>query len=358
MTACPSASRESLHWRNELSGALVPDDPSPIPVAVTFSLSPEALAQIADVSPRVRLLDYPAAPLAPGEERPAPDRERARQTLAQAEVIFGSHLDPLVLFDSAPNLRWFQVLTAGLDELIAQGILERDFVVTTASGVGAVPIAEYCIGVMVMLEKGLHTTMRDQVEHRWEFGFRGELKGKTCGIVGLGAIGRELARRARAFGMRIVATRRSATPGAHDPDADVLLPFTDLPQLLSESDYVVLCVPLTAETQGMVGAAELALMKPGAAIVNIARAAVVDQEALLSALREERLGGAALDVHDPEPLPPDSPFWDMPNVIVTPHRSGAVYGYLDRAAAFFAANLERYVRGQPLENVVERDRGY
>lgn len=358
MTACRSASRESLHWRNELGRALVPDDPSPVPVVVTFWLSPATLAQIADVSPRVRLLDYPAAPLAPGEERSAPDQERARQALAQAEVIFGSHLDPLALLDSAPNLRWFQVLTAGLDELIAQGILERDFVVTTASGVGAVPIAEYCIGVMVMLEKGLHTTMRDQVEHRWDFGFRGELKGKTCGIVGLGAIGRELARRARAFGMRIVATRRSATRGARDPDADVLLPFTDLPQLLSESDYVVLCVPLTAETQGLVGAAELALMKPGAAIVNIARAAVVDREALLSALREERLAGAALDVHDPEPLPPESPFWDMPNVIVTPHRSGAVYGYLDRAAAFFAANLGRYVRGQPLENVVGRERGY
>ena len=336
----------------------MPDDSSLIPVAVTVSLSPEALTEIAAASPRVRLLDYPAAPIAPGEERAVPDEERAQQALAHAEVIFGSHLDPLALLDSAPNLRWFQVLTAGLDELIAQGILDRDFVVTTASGVGAVPIAEYCIGVMVMLEKGLHTTMRDQVEHRWDFRFRGELKGKTCGIVGLGAIGRELARRARAFGMRIVATRWSATRGARDPDADVLLPFTDLPQLLSESDYVVLCVPLTAETQGLVGAAELALMKPGAAIVNIARAAVVDREALLTALREERIAGAALDVHDPEPLLPDSPFWDLPNVIVTPHRSGAIHGYFDRAAAFFAASLGRYARGEPLENVVERERGY
>ena len=336
----------------------MPDADSPIPVAVTFALSPEALGVIADASPRVRLLDYPAAPLVPHEDRPGSDQERARLALAQAEVIFGSHLDSLALLDSAPNLRWFQVLTAGLDELIAQGILDREFVVTTASGVGAVPIAEYCMGVMVMLEKGLHITMRDQVEHRWEFRFAGELQGKTCGIVGLGAIGRELARRARAFGMRVVATRWSATAGSTDPDADLVLPFAELPQLLRESDYVVLCVPLTAETQGLLGAAELALMKPGAALVNIARAAVVDQDALLSALREERLAGAALDVHDPEPLPPDSPFWDLRNVIVTPHRSGAVYGYLDRAAAFFAANLDRYARGEPLENLVERERGY
>ena len=211
---------------------------------------------------------------------------------------------------------------------------------------------------MVMLEKGLHEAMRDQAEHRWNFHFAGELKGKTCGIVGLGAIGRELARRARAFGMRVVATRRSARRGEPDPDADLLLPASGLHRLLAESDYVNICVPLTAETDGLIGAAEIARMKPTAAIVNIARASVIDREALLEALRTERIAGAALDVHDPEPLPPDSPFWDLPNVIVTPHRSGAMHGYFDRAAEFFAENLRRYAGGEPLLNVVERERGY
>lgn len=329
----------------------------PIPVVVSFPLTEGTRTTIEGASPLVRILDYPAERIAPGAFRPPPTAEQAR-ILAQAEVLFGSHLDPIAVHEAAPNLKWFQVLTAGLDELIEQGILDLDFTITTMSGVGAVPIAEYCMGVMVMLEKDLHEAMRDQLEHRWNFHFAGQLKGKTCGIVGLGAIGRELAIRARAFGMRVVATRRSAEAGDTDPDVDVLLPSSDLPQLLADSDYVNLCVPLTPDTDGMIGADELALMKPAASIVNIARATVIDTDALLDALRAGRIAGAALDVHDPEPLPEDSPFWDMPNVIVTPHRSGSIHGYFDRAAEFFAENLQRYVRGEPLANVVGRERGY
>ena len=331
---------------------------APIPVAVTFPLPTGAREAIEAASPRVRLLDYPAERVPPDGTPAPPLGDEARRVLAGAEVVFGSHRDPIALFDAAPDLRWFQALTAGLDELIAEGLLERGFTVTTMSGVGAGAIAEYCMGVMTMLEKDLHTAMRDQVAHRWAFGFAGELRGRTCGIVGLGAIGRELARRARAFDMRVVAVRRGADGGAADPDVDELLPARDLPRLLAQSDYVVVCTPLTAETKGLIGAREIALMKPDAALVNVARAAVVDGEALLAALREERIAGAALDVHDPEPLPPESPLWDLPNVIVTPHRSGAMRGYFPRAAAFFAENLGRYARGEPLLNVADRARGY
>ncbi len=329
----------------------------PIPVVVTFPLTEQTRATIEGASPLVRVIEYPSRQIQPGTVGPPPTEEQ-RAALAQAEVLFGSHLDPIAVHDSAPNLQWFQVLTAGLDELIEQGILTRDFAITTMSGVGAVPIAEYCMGVMVMLEKDLHETMRDQVEHRWNFHFAGQLKGQTCGIVGLGAIGRELAKRARAFGMRVVATRRSAQPGDSDPDVDELLPSSELHRLLADSDYVNICVPLTGETDGMIGAAEIAAMKPTASIVNIARASVIDEGALLEALRGGGIAGAALDVHDPEPLPADSPFWDLPNVIVTPHRSGAMHGYFDRAAEFFAENLGRYAKGEPLANVVGRDRGY
>ncbi len=329
----------------------------PVPVVVSFPLTEQTRATIEGASPLVRILDYASERVEASVQRPPPTSEQ-RATLAQAEVLFGSHLDSIELHRAAPNLKWFQVLTAGLDELIEQGVLDLDFTITTMSGVGAVPIAEYCMGVMVMLEKGLHQTMRDQVEHHWDFRFAGQLRGKTCGIVGLGAIGRALARRARAFEMRVIATRRSAQAGEHDADVDELLPSDELPRLLAESDYVVLCVPLTAETDGLLGADEIALMKQDAALVNIARAAVVDEEALLAALRDGRIGGAALDVHDPEPLPADSPFWDLPNVIVTPHRSGAMHGYFDRAAEFFTENLKRYVSGEPLANVVGRERGY
>ena len=329
----------------------------PIRVVVSFPLTEGTRATIEGASPLVRILEYATERIAPGAFRPPPTDEQAA-ILAEAEVLFGSHLDPIAVHDAATNLKWFQVLTAGLDELIEQGILERDFTITTMSGVGAVPIAEYCMGVMVMLEKDLHETMRDQLEHRWNFHFAGQLRGKTCGIVGLGAIGRELAKRARAFEMRVIATRHSAQPGDTDPDVDELLPASGLPRLLADSDYVNLCVPLTGETDGMIGAGEIALMKPEASIVNIARATVVDTDALLAALREGRIAGAALDVHDPEPLPEDSPFWDMPNVIVTPHRSGSIHGYFERAAEFFAENLQRYVRDEPLLNVVGRERGY
>ena len=329
----------------------------PIPVVVSFPLTEGTRATIEGASPLVRILDYPTERIAPGAFRPPPTEEQVG-ILAQAEVLFGSHLDPIAVHDAATNLQWFQVLTAGLDELIEQGILERDFTITTMSGVGAVPIAEYCMAAMVMLEKDLHEAMRDQMKRRWNFHFAGQLRGKTCGIVGLGAIGRELAKRARAFEMRVLATRHSARPGDTDADVDELLPASELPRLLAESDYVNLCVPLTAATDGMIGADEIALMKPEASIVNIARATVVDEAALLEALRTGRIAGAALDVHDPEPLPEDSPFWDMPNVIATPHRSGSIHGYFERAAEFFAENLQRYVRDEPLLNVVGRERGY
>ena len=157
----------------------------------------------------------------------------------------------------------------------------------------------------------------------------------------------------RSAGMRVVASRRTVVPGDSDDDCDLLVPYTDLATLLGESDYVVLCVPLTKETVRLIGAPELRQMKPSAALINIARGQVVDQDALVEALRDGTIAAAALDVTDPEPLPPESPLWDMPNVILTPHVSGAVEGYGHRAVEIFARNLRHYVRGEPLENVVD-----
>jgi D-2-hydroxyacid dehydrogenase (NADP+) len=325
----------------------------PIRVAITFRVDDEIERAIRAVDPRIEVVPFPSIVLRPGVSLTEDEIAKARAALEDVEVVFGPNTMPIGIIDGARNLKWFQVITAGVDRMAQDGLLGRQFVITKVSGLAAPAIAEYVIGTMIMLTKGLHKSVRDQAEHRWDFRFTAELGGKTCGIAGLGAIGRETARRARAMGMRVIATRRHAATGATDGDCDALFSHSELDRVLAESDYAVLCVPLTVETTRLIGAAELATMKRTAFLVNIARGAVVDQDALISALRDGTIAGAALDVVDPEPLPADSPLWDMPNVILTPHISGAVEGYGHRAAEIFIRNLRRYVRGEPLENVVD-----
>ena len=326
---------------------------TPIKVAVTFKVADEIIEAITAVSPRIELVDFPGITLGRNQQLTDEDLVAARRALAEAEVVFGTNTMPMAMFDDAKALKWFQVITAGVDRMAKDGLLERGFTVTKVSGLASVPIAEYCIGTMIMLTKSLHLALRDQLEHKWTFRWTGELRGKTCGIVGMGAIGTEVAIRARAFGMRVVATRRRAGAGESAPHCDALYPFTELASLLRESDYVVLCVPLTDETRGLLGSAEFGMMKQGAILVNIARGAVVDEAAMIEALNSGRLASAALDVFDPEPLPATSPLWDMPNVIVTPHLSGAVERYGHRAAEIFIRNLQHYVAGEPLELIVD-----
>ncbi len=327
--------------------------PEPIRIAVTFKISPENIRDIEAVDPRIQIVDFPAIILRPGPGLSDEDQAKAKAALQDVEVVFGPNTMPPWLLDAAPNLKWFQVITAGVDHMVKDGLLERGFTVTKVSGLAAPAIAEYVMATMLMLCKGMHTSGKQQAEHKWEFHFTQELKGKTVGIVGMGAIGREVAKRSRAFGLRIVASRRRVAAGDTDPDCDDLFPHSELDRILQESDYVVLCVPLTDETRGLLGARELALMKPTASLINIARGAVVDQAALIAALRDGTIASAALDVFDPEPLAAESPLWDMPNVIVTPHMSGAVEGYGTRATDYFVRNLRRYAAGESLENVVD-----
>ena len=334
----------------------------PVNVVVAFKVAPEVLAEIEQVDPRLRVSMHPVLSAASryvgsgaGSDT---EHAAAKAALGEAHVIFGPAQLTAEVVDAAPLLQWLQVLTAGVDRLAKEGITERGFPVTTSSGLAAPAIAEWAMAAMVMLAKGMHISVRDQVEHRWSFRFTGELVGKTVGIAGMGAIGRETARRARVFGMRVLATRRTVQPGATDPDCDEILPYSALDRLLAESDYLVLCVPYTPETHCLIGAAELAQMKPTASLLNVARGAVVDQDALIAALRDGTIASAALDVTDPEPLAPDSPLWDLPNVILTPHISGAVEGYGHRAAAIFVANLKHFLAGEPLEHLVKPGLGY
>jgi phosphoglycerate dehydrogenase-like enzyme len=185
-----------------------------------------------------------------------------------------------------------------------------------------------------------------------------ELYGKTVGIVGLGHIGEEVARLSKACGCRVIGTRRSATERTRSDDCDEIMPSKDLPALLGKSDFVVLAVPLTNDTRQLIGETELRSMRSNAVLVNIARGAVVDEPALIRALKEGWIAGAALDVFEQEPLPPESELWDMENVIVSPHISGGTEIYNQRAAGIFRENLRRYLAGERLMNLADPARGY
>jgi phosphoglycerate dehydrogenase-like enzyme len=266
----------------------------------------------------------------------------------------------------APHLRWLQAAGAGVDNLQPTGILSvgSGVLVTTAIGINATTIGEYVFGSMLMFNRTWPEMVRLQDRHVWplsanwyKLGGR-ELVEQTIGIVGLGHIGRRIAHLAGAFGMRVLATRRSARSGDVDPDVHQLYPLSQLHELLRQSDYVVLAIPLTPETEFLIGEAELRAMRPHAYLVNISRGRVIDERALIRALREKWIGGAGLDVAETEPLPADSPLYSMPNVILTPHISGVSVHYEQRLATLFADNLRRYRAGQPLLNLYDPARGY
>ena len=256
---------------------------------------------------------------------------------------------------SIPNLRWVHTISAGVDHVLFPELASSDTVLTNASGVFNVPIAETVLTYMLAVVKRLPEFLEQQRAHRWHKLGLQELRGRTVGILGLGDIGTEVARLCRAFGMHVLGMRRHPRPSEH---ADEVLPPDRLHDLLSRSDFVVITLPLTSETRGLIGRAELAAMKPDGWLINIARGAIVDEEALLEALRERRIGGACLDVFAEEPLPEDSPFWDLPNVIITPHNSWSSPHIQEREIELFLENLRRYVSGEPLLNVVDKQAGY
>ncbi len=351
-----------------------------VTVVLTLGLPEALVASVRDVSPRLRVVRLSWAqrqayrggrPIwyAYAEERRPEEEteEEAKANLAaaldEAEVLFTSPVIPADISDRAPKLRWIQLTSAGVDRMLDSQLAQSGVTITTASGVHSVPIGEYVMGVMLAFAKGLPGAMRAQGERTWRPYLAEELHGKTVGIVGLGAIGGYIAKLAKADGMRVLAVRRSverrsAGGEAGLSDVDELLPPSDLPYLLSEADYVVVAVPLTPQTNGLIGERELRAMKPTARIINIARGPVIEEASLVRALKEGWIAGAALDVFETEPLPPDSELWAMENVILTPHISGGTPVYMERAVALFCDNLRRYLEGEPLRNAVEMERGY
>ncbi|MDZ4277668.1 MAG: D-2-hydroxyacid dehydrogenase [Dehalococcoidia bacterium] len=246
-----------------------------------------------------------------------------------------------------PALRWFHSFSAGVDHPAFRLLLERRVLLTNSAGTTSEPIAQYVIAMMLRIAKRLDAWSEGQRVRRWQPIETDELTGKTAGIVGVGHIGGEVARLAKAFRMRVIGCRRRQRRPRY---VDELLPPERLPALLSQSDFVVLAVPLSSETDGLIAEAELRAMRPGAWLINVSRGRVVEEEQLVRALKERWLAGACLDVFLEEPLPAESELWSLPNVVVTPHNSGWSPLNLERGTELFLDNLTRYAAGRPLRN--------
>jgi len=327
-----------------------------VSVVVTSGIGPELLHQIISVSPKLKVTD--ASNLFRGELKgDAAAKAKLDSLLARAEVIYGLRLPQNVLA-RAPRLKWIQVMSAGVDRFLDIDMIDSPVTLANVSGIHAIPISEFVIGLMLMFVKQAPLCFQLKYEKKWERFTPEALNSKTVGIVGLGSIGREVARLAKAFGMRVIATRRSARPGGRARNVDIMLPPGQLSRLLAESDFVVLAVPFTPETSNLVGRKDLRRMKPTAYLINIARGGIVDESALVRALDEGWIAGAGLDVFATEPLSPESRLWEFPNVIFSPHIAGGIGDYAMRATEIFAENLKRYLAGKRLLNVVDKKRGY
>ncbi|HEX4244660.1 MAG TPA: D-2-hydroxyacid dehydrogenase, partial [Acidimicrobiales bacterium] len=272
--------------------------------------------------------------------------------LGRAEVLFT--LDaPYDLGRLAPNLRWIQALGSGVGQFASSGLDGTGIVLTNGAGVGSVPIAEWVMARVLSIVKRLDDHAEAQRRHQWEPRYGSMLSGRTMVIVGLGAIGREVSRRARAFGVHVIGLRRSWVPGSSSPDADELMGPDALHQAVGRADIIVVAAPGSHENEGLFDAAAFAATRPGAIFVNVARGSLVEEPALIAALESGQLQAAAIDVARHEPLPPEDPLWDAPNLSISPHSSTSLEGYMERTFDQFLANLDRYVEDRPLENVVD-----
>lgn len=285
-------------------------------------------------------------------ERAAPD----------ATVIFSWSLSGKLLrevFHISPRVRWIHTRAAGLDNLLFPELIASPAVLTNGSGVFSQSLGEFALGSILYFAKDFRRMIRNQIEGRWVPFDVVEVSGQTVGIVGYGDIGRAIATRVRAMGMRVLGmTRRGPLLYNTDPLVNQIFAPANRIQMISQCDYIVVAAPLTPETRGLIGEAEFAAMKPDAVVINVGRGPVIDEGALIRALSEKRIKGAALDVFDSEPLPPDHSFFRLENVLLSPHCADHTPDWLDAAMRFFLDNFERYRKREPLLNIVEKQLGY
>lgn len=334
-------------------------------IVATRKFTPYQLEMLRAAAPHAEITDLDAQSSAEVEQALTPE----------TEILYTGRGN--ISLERASGLRWVQGEFAGVDHMHGTPIWQSSAVLTSANGAHVPHTPEYVLSHILAWAYNHDSAASYQKDltwgsttHRSSFTPR-DLRKQTIGIVGYGAIGREIARLAKLFGMRVIATRRSAdsapnydgytVPGTGDPEGrlpDQYLTIDQLPELLQQSDIVVLVVPLIDGTRHLIGAAELAQMKADALLVNIGRGGLIDQQALVDAMQRKLIKRAVLDVTDPEPLPVDDPLWQAPNVLITPHVAGMSSAYIDNVVRVFAENLRRYVQHEPLLNIVQRDLGY
>jgi phosphoglycerate dehydrogenase-like enzyme len=285
-------------------------------------------------------------------ERAAPD----------ADVIFNwSGALALVreVFLMAPKVRWVHSRSAGLDHVLFPELVESPVPLTNGSGVFSPSLGEFALAAILYFAKDFRRMIRNQIAGRWEQFDITEITGQTVGIVGYGDIGRAVATRVRAMGMRVLAVKRHAPPASNaDSLVDQIYSPDQRAEMISRCDYIVVAAPLTPETRGMISQAEFAAMKPSAVVINVGRGPVIDEDAMLKALTEGRIKGAGLDVFTHEPLPDGHPFYRMETVLLSPHCADHTADWLDQAMRFFLENFERFRKGEPLRNIVDKKLGY
>lgn len=306
----------------------------------------------ADV-PEDRLADIAAA--APGATiLHGKDASGFESQLPLADVVAGSL--PARSLPLAEKLKWLHSWAAGPDHQLYPDFVAHPALLTSSAGNGAVPLAEHAMLLMLMLNRNALRWIESQRNSKWDRFTHGELNGLTLGIIGAGHSGQDLALKAKAFHMRVLGLRRSDKPAAN---FDAFYTRDDLHDMLAQCDFLVVTAPLTPETRGMIDAAALAAMKPSACVVCFSRGGIIDDAALLAALRDGTIAGAGLDAHGVEPLPPDSPFWTLPNTIITPHNGATTEATRERGFQIFLENLRRYVEGRnDLVNRVDKQAGY
>ena len=351
--------------------AVTPD--GPVVIAIMYPAEYETrprqdldddLAALRAVDPAIEILEVPYVENTELRTRrgssPGADLRHLSPALTPAQrdafsrVAVALTLDlPFDVATVAPNLRWVQSLGAGVSQLLSAGLAEGGIRLTSAAGVNGVSISEFVIARLLQIWKRLPEIDSSQARHLWEPAYGKEVAGSTLGVVGLGGIGRQVARRGHGLGMNVLACRRSATTGSTDPDVDALFPPEKLHELLGRGDAVVAAVPESAETVGLFGPAEFAAMRPGSIFVNVGRGSAVDEAALVGALGSGQLRAAAIDVVAAEPLAEDSPLWEAPNLYISAHCSTSTDRFYTNLYSLFRENVRRYLDGSPLINEMD-----
>ena len=291
-----------------------------------------------------------------------PDYKRVDEEIVNAEIVIAWSVRPEQI-TAAKSLRWIHSPAAAVHQLIFPELVNNDIILTNAREVHGTVVAEHVIALIFALAKKIPGSVRLQEKHVWgqqllwdELPRVREVAGATLGMIGLGSIGRPVVKSAKALGMRVIAVREHPEKGSEG--ADAVFGAVQIDEVFRQADYIVLAAPVTASTKAIANAERLAFMKRDACLINVGRGQLVDEPALAAALREKRIGGAALDVFPKEPLAADSPLWDVPNLLITPHTAALTDKLWERHYALFSENLRRYLSGKPLLSAVDKRKGY